>query len=364
MGVSSAITIGNVTLPNRFMRSATWEGMAAADGSVTPRLLDYMRPLANGGLGLLITSHMYVQKAGQAGPWQVGIYDDALLPGLRDLCSVMKSGGTPVFAQLAHAGANANAGLTGLTPLAPTARENVRGELSKTMDDADIEQLTNDFAAAARRAKDAGFDGVQLHAAHGYLLSQFLSPFYNMRTDRYGGSVQNRVRLTVEIYRAVRAAVGEKFVVAMKINAEDFIEGGFSPGMMLETALILEREGVDAIEMSGGGVAFAKYRSSRQFDPKCPEEETYYRDTARHFKEKIKMPLMLVGGIRSIETAEALVAEGTADVIAFSRPLIREPQLVKRWLSGDKGRAKCISCDGCRQPAAQGEGLRCVLEQA
>lgn len=362
MDVFDKITIGGLTLKNRFVRSATWEGMATEEGAVTPPLVQLMRTLAEGETGLLISSHAYVQKVGQAGPRQLGFYDDSLLPGLSEMCAAVHDAGGVVFAQLAHAGANANAGLSGLTPLAPTATENVRHEKSRTMTEEDIARLVDDYAAAAHRAVKAGFDGVQIHAAHAYCLCQFLSPHYNKRTDRYGGSVEKRAQAFVEVYRAVRKAVGDRYPVTAKINAEDFLDDGLTPEMMVETCLILENEGLDAMEMSGGGVG-ARYLSSRAFDPKTPDEEGYYRDAARLYKKQVKMPLMLVGGIRSLETARQFLNDGLADMIAFARPLVCEPDLVKRWASGDTRRSACISCEGCRKPAGSGEGIRCIVKK-
>lgn len=360
--VFSGIRLGNVALKNRFVRSATWEGMATEDGVSTPRLAKLMQNLAEGGTGLLISSHAYVQKAGQAGPWQLGIHDDAVVPGLREMCEGVHRAGGVIFAQLAHAGANANASLSGLQPLAPTATSNVREEASRTMSEEDIAELIGAFEKAARRALEAGFDGIQIHAAHGYGLSQFLSPYYNKRTDRYGGGAENRARLLIEVYRAVRKLVGEAFPVAAKLNADDFLDGGVAPEMMAETAAIMENAGFDAIELSGGGGPKARYISSRSFDPKTPEEEGYYRNAARLYKDRVKIPLMFVGGIRSLEGARQLMDEGLADMISLCRPLIREPGLVKRWTEGDTRRSACISCDACRKPAGAGEGLRCVLE--
>ncbi len=251
-----------------------------------------------------------------------------------------------------------------MQPVAPSAIDgNARGEVSREMNQTDIERFIADFAEAARRAKDAGFDGVQIHAAHGYGLSQFLSPFYNRRADRYGGSVANRARLLIDVYEAVRVVVGDDFPVTAKVNADDFLEGGFTNEMMVETALMMEGVGFDAMEMSGGGVFRSKYHSSRTFNPASPQEETYYRDAAQMYKARVKkMPLMLVGGIRSLEASEKILTDGLADMIAMSRPFIREPNLIERWQKGDTARATCLSCDGCRKPIANGEGLRCVVE--
>jgi 2,4-dienoyl-CoA reductase-like NADH-dependent reductase (Old Yellow Enzyme family) len=362
MNIFSSCNIGNVEFSNRLVRSATWEGMATEKGAVTPELTRLMKTLAEGGAGLLITSHAYIRKEGQATPGQLGIYDDSLIPGLREMCYATHEADTLIIAQLAHGGVNANASLSGLQLIAPTEMENAKGEKARAMTEEDIAAWALSFAAAARRAVSAGFDGVQIHAAHAYGLGQFLSPYYNRRTDRYGGSIENRARALIEVYRAVRDAVGKNYPVTAKINSEDFIDGGLTPSMMVETSAIMESEGFDAVEMSGGGGPVARYLSSRVYDPKTPDEEVYYKDAARLYKERVKkMPLMLVGGIRSLEVARQLLNDGLADMISFCRPLIREPDLVKRWAAGDVRRATCVSCDGCRKTALSGDGLRCIV---
>ena len=194
MDVFDSIAIGKVTVKNRFMRSATWEGMATKEGAVTPKLTLLVKALAEGGAGLLIASYAYVQKNGQAGPGQLGIYDDALIPGLNEMCDAVHKAGALIFSQIMHGGVNANASLSGLEPLGPSEMENVRKEKARAMSEEDIARLIESFADAALRVMKAGFDGVQIHAAHAYCLGQFLSPFYNRRSDRYGGSVENRAR--------------------------------------------------------------------------------------------------------------------------------------------------------------------------
>ena len=362
MDVFDGIVINGLRIKNRFVRSATWEGMTTNEGAVTPELTRLIKALAEGGTGLLISSHAYVRKDGQGTPKQLSIDDDAMIPGLRGMCDAAHEAGVPIFGQLAHGGASANESLSGFQPMAPTEIENARGVKAREMTEEDIAIWVESFAIAARRAVSAGFDGVQIHAAHAYGLGQFLSPYYNRRTDRYGGTIENRARAFVEVYRAVRDVVGKNYPVAAKINSEDFIDGGLTPSMMVETSIIMESEGLDAMEMSGGGGPVARYLSTRRGDPKTPDEEVYYKEAARLYKESVKkMPLMLVGGIRSLEVARQLLRDGLADMISFARPLIREPGLVNRWASGDIDRAACVSCDGCRKPASSGEGLRCVL---
>ncbi|MDR3230757.1 MAG: NADH:flavin oxidoreductase [Synergistaceae bacterium] len=365
MDVFDDLAVGGVTVKNRFVRSATWEGMATEEGAATPGLTQLMKALAEGGTGLLIASHAYVQKNGQAGPGQLGIHDDALLPGLEEMCGAVHAAGALIFAQLAHGGVNSNASLSGLEPTGPTAMENGRGEKVREMTGEDIALLTESFANAARRAVKAGFDGVQIHAAHAYCLGEFVSPWYNRRTDDYGGSVEKRARLLIEVYRAVRGVVGKKYPIAAKINAEDFIDGGLTPLMMAETSALMESEGLDAMEVSGGGGPVARYSSHRPADPQMPGEVVYYEGAARIYKERVKkMPLMLVGGIRSLEASRRLLRDVGADMISLSRPLICEPNLVARWASGDTRPSLCVSCEGCSKMAASGRGLSCVLRKA
>jgi 2,4-dienoyl-CoA reductase-like NADH-dependent reductase (Old Yellow Enzyme family) len=356
-------TINGMGLSNRFVRSATWEGMAGEDGSCTPALIDVAVQLARGGVGLIITGHAFVRDDGRAGPWQMAIYDDKFLPGLIAMTDAVHGEGGHIVAQITHAGCRAAARLSGLQAIGPSPLDSDPSVTCKEMTHADIEEISDSFARAAVRAREARFDGVQIHAAHGYLVSQFLSPFFNKRKDGYGGGIENRTRMVLEVLRAVRKGVGEDYPVLMKINSEDFVEDGFTVNDMVEASMLLEQAGIDAIEMSGGNAYSGDYLPSRKRKPGTEEEEVYYREAARYFKEKVRLPLMLVGGIRSYDVAEQLISEGLADYIAMCRPFIREPGLVNRWQSGDIRKAFCISDNGCFKPAFQGEGVRCTVEK-
>jgi 2,4-dienoyl-CoA reductase-like NADH-dependent reductase (Old Yellow Enzyme family) len=221
-------TINGMTLPNRFIRSATWEGMAATDGSCTVRLIDFLVKLADGGVGLIIPGHSYVSREGQAGPWQLGIHDDATLPGLTRLTEEVHRHGGKIAAQLAHAGAFADTSLTGVDAIAPSVPGTGGKGRCREITPAEIARVVRAFAEAAARARRCGFDAVQIHAAHGYLLSEFLSPAFNRRADEYGGPLANRGRIVLEVVRSVRQAAGPDYPVLIKLNSEDFIEGGFS----------------------------------------------------------------------------------------------------------------------------------------
>jgi len=358
-------SINSVTLKNRFVRSATFEGMAGVDDGVcTPRLIDLTAELAKGGVGLIITGYAYISQQGKARGGQLGVHRDELIPGLVQMAEAVHKEGGKIAMQIAHAGCNSFASPPGEKTLGPSPMEMPQGCSCRAMTKQEISQAIEDFKRAAVRAEKSGFDGVQLHAAHGYLLSQFLSPFYNKRTDEYGGSVDNRARIVVAVLRGVKSVVGEKFAVLIKLNSDDFLDGGFTRTEMVQVAAMLEKEGIDAIEISGGTHLSPKeYSFSRATGVVSEDEEVYYLDAAKLYKQRIKVPLMLVGGIRSYPVAEQLVNDGLADYVSLCRPLIREPHLIRRWQSADTSRANCISCNQCFSPARSGEGVHCVAAE-
>ncbi len=352
--------LNGMVLSNRFVRSATWEGMAADGGAVTPKLIATMVNLARGGVGLIISSHAYIRPEGQAGPGQLGIYKDELIPGLLEMTDAVHHCGCKIVAQISHSGIFASQKLTGLTPMVVSNNEEgktPRREFSIE----DIRELVTAFANAAKRAKAAGFDGVQIHSAHGYLLSQFLSPSFNRRQDQYGGDIKNRFRIHIEVYQAVREAVGKDYPVLIKLNCGDFVENGLSVEDSFQVGRALADAGLDAIELSGGLLSGGKMSPSR-FGIKTEEEEAYFRAEARYFKKSISIPLILVGGMRSFKVAGDLVEDGVADYISLSRPLIREPHLINRWKSGDLNRAECKSCNMCFRTGMTENGIYCEMK--
>lgn len=361
------VRLGPLELANRFVRSATWEGMAKEDGSSTAKLNSLMGQLAKNEIGLIITGHAYVSPEGQAGPWQLGIHNDAMLPGLTEMAAKVHQAGGNICCQLAHAGNRGLRALTNLEPCGPSDRD-FKGKARdcRAMTADDIQALIQAFAGAATRAKAAGFDAVQIHSAHGYLLGQFLSPFYNLRTDEYGGSRENRERLVMDVFAAVRQAVGADYPVLIKLNAHDYMhdaKNSYTPENMLSICARLSAAGIDAIEMSGGTIDSRQNIPSRMGIIKS-DREGYHRKAALMYKEQIKdTPLMLVGGIRSIEKAEEFLRDGVCDFISLCRPLIREPNLVKRWKDGDRAKAECMSDNLCFKPARSGEGLYCLLKK-
>jgi 2,4-dienoyl-CoA reductase-like NADH-dependent reductase (Old Yellow Enzyme family) len=336
--------------------------MASPDGAVTQKLIDTMTALARGGVGLIISGHTYIRKEGQAGPWQLGVYEDGLIAGLMDMTAAVHDAGGKIVMQLAHAGHFAAEKLTGRTPVVVSDYEGLSRSPRKELTTQDIQDLVAAFADASRRAKSAGFDGVQIHAAHGYLLSQFLSPIFNRRQDGYGGSIENRARIHVEVVHAVRKAVGKEYPVLIKMNCADFAENGLSLEDSLVAGALFADAGLDAIELSGGLLTGGKLSPSRP-GIHSTDKEAYFREELIAFKKKIRIPLILVGGIRSVEVAEKLMADGSADYLAMSRPLIREPDLVQRWKSGDTRRAECKSDNLCFGPGLEGRGIYCITRE-
>lgn len=357
-----ATQINGMALANRFVRSATCEAMAGEDGGTTASLIDLMERLAAGGTGLIITGHAFVEEAGRAMIGQLGVQHNALIPGLSALAAAAHKQEGKIVLQLAHAGLFTDAKLTGSAPLVVSALDGITGPSCRELTGGDIERIVAAFAEAAVRAKKAGCDGVQLHAAHGYLLSQFLSPAFNHRTDEYGGKLENRARALLEILLAVRKSVGTDYPILVKLNCRDFIAHGLTLEDSLLVAAMLAEKGIDAIEISGGvlsGGALNPVRAgiNREAD------EAYFLEEARAFRKKVAVPLILVGGIRSYHLAEKIIAEGAADYVALSRPLIREPGLINRWKSGDLAKAACLSDNLCFGPALEGKGLYCLMDK-
>ncbi|MDD1752490.1 MAG: NADH:flavin oxidoreductase [Methanotrichaceae archaeon] len=354
--------INGLVLENRFIRSATWEGKASKAGSVTPELTNIMKRLVEGGVGLIIAGIASVTRDGSPGPNHLIVSQNEDLPGLTTMVEEVHNIGGKIVLQIGHAGLFSQSPDRINENLGPSPIKLESGYSCREMNRDEILEVIGGFEKSANIARNADFDGVQIHAAHGYLLSQFLSPFYNKRQDGYGGNATNRARIICEIIRAIRESVGKQYPLLMKLNSEDFIDGGLTIEEMIKAAGLFREAGVDAIELSGGGYPPAKYLPIRlgRLDPK---EEGYYKEAARRFKKTLNLPLMLNGGIRSCEVARQLVNEDVADYITFCRPLIREPDLVKRWRLGDKRPSQCISCNLCFRRLKEGKDFRCWAEK-
>jgi 2,4-dienoyl-CoA reductase-like NADH-dependent reductase (Old Yellow Enzyme family) len=355
-------TINGMTLQNRFVRSATWEGMCDADGKPTPKLIAFYRELARGNVGLIMTGYTFVSPEGKQLPGKMGIHSDDFADIMKEMTGAVHEDGGKICIQLVHAGGQTDASNAGQKPLAPSAIETDQyPELPAEITGEEIDRITAAFGNGARRAKEWGFDGVQLHGAHGYLINQFLSPLTNQRQDEYGGSIENRCRFLLESYRAIRDAVGPDFPVMIKLNGSDNLAGGLTIEDAVFAAKALDKEGIDCIEVSGGTPASADQSPART-KINSPEKEAYNLPLARQIRAAVKCPIMVVGGFRSFEVAEKTIQE-SADYISMARPFIREPGLAKRWQEGDRSPARCISCNGCFMPGIKEGGIYCVVEK-
>jgi 2,4-dienoyl-CoA reductase-like NADH-dependent reductase (Old Yellow Enzyme family) len=354
--------INGMTLENRLVRSATWEGMCDRDGRPTDRLADCYRELARGGVGFIVSGYAFVRREGKQMPGKMGIHTDKFAPQMKNLSRAVHDEGGKLCIQLVHAGGQTTSKAAGRKPLAPSAVEAEQfSEVPAGMTANDIAEIVAAFGEAARRARDWGFDAVQLHAAHGYLINQFLSPLTNRRTDGYGGSVENRCRFLMEAYEAVRRAVGADFPVMVKLSGSDNVEGGLELEDAVRAAKLLDEAGIDAIEVSGGTPASGE-RGPVRTKIKKPEEEAYNLPLARKIRKAVSVPVMSVGGYRSFEVVERAIREDV-DYVALSRPLIREPALPNGWRKGDRARATCISCNKCFRPGIKEGGIYCVVER-
>lgn len=356
-------SINGMTLRNRIVRSATWEGMCDPDGRPTEKLVELYRGLARGGVGLIVTGFAYVRPDGKQLPFKMGIHTDEFSGDFQRLTGAVHDAGGSIAVQLVHAGGQASSETAGRRPLAPSAvKVDQFPEEPEAMSPEQIEDIVSAFAAAAGRAKAWGFDAVQLHGAHGYLINQFLSPLTNRRDDDYGGSIENRSRFLLSVYDRVRKTVGSDFPVMIKLNAADNLEDGLSFKDALFAATALDRVGIDAIEVSSGTPASgAKGPVRTRIDR--PDREAYNLSLARRIKKAVGCPVMAVGGIRSFETAAEAIGANGVDYVSMARPLIREPNLVRRWQDGDRRPAACISCNRCFRPGREEGGIYCVAER-
>ena len=350
--------INRLTIRNRFIRSATHEGMADEAGNPTEALVSLYESLTTGGVGLIISGHIMVEKRGQASPLQLGLFEDGQISAFQGLTERVHEFDGLVVAQLAHAGLFALMKKTGIQAVAPSNVQGFSKNEPKVLDDEDIQTVVQSFCAAAERAQTAGFDGIQLHAAHGYLLSQFLSPEFNKRTDTHGGSVKNRARILDTIIRKIRGVVGTDFPILVKMNCADYLEGGLTVSDAKETAKLLQDFGADAIEVSGGALVSKGQGPSRKVEGSG--DESYFIDAAAHIKSDLTIPVISVGGHRSLAAVNQFVAGGKTDMISLSRPFIREPDLVNKWENGQSNRSECISCNKCFRSILLGKGVRCL----
>jgi 2,4-dienoyl-CoA reductase-like NADH-dependent reductase (Old Yellow Enzyme family) len=355
--------IREMTLRNRLVRSATWEGMCDDDGRPTGKLINCYRDLAKGGVGLIMTGYTYVRPDGKQLPGKMGIYTDDFANEMMAMTKAVHDAGGKICIQLVHAGGQTDSRNAGGRPVAPSAVQTPQfPEVPRELTTGDITEIIDAFGEAAKRARAWDFDAVQLHGAHGYLINQFLSPHTNQRTDEYGGSLDNRCRFLIEVYRKVRDTVGSDYPVLVKLTGSDFLEGGLIKQEAVYAAKRLSDEGVDAMEVSGGTSASGDKTPTRT-NINRPEKEAYNLFLAKNVRKAVTCPVMVVGGFRSYEIADKVINDDGIDYISMARPFIREPDLANRWKRGDTAPAKCISCNSCFEPGFKEGGIYCVVEK-
>ena len=365
-------TLGAMQLKNRFVRSATAECLASDDCRITDQYLRAYTQLAKGGVGLIIPGNYYVHRMGRAIARIMVVDKDEIVDDLRKVSRIAHEYDVKIVAQLNHGGRQCDPKVLGTTPVAPSA---VRDKLSmvkpRAMSESEIEETIAAFGEGARRAKEAGFDGVQIHAAHGYLVNEFLSGYTNRRTDKWGGSLENRMRFLLEIYQTVRKSVDPKFPVLTKINCEDFAAGGVTLEECVAVCKKLDQLGIDAIEVSGGiaekGLVSVRgdiptdlllqdrnfiERILMKFIEKPMRElarfeEAYFLPQAATIKKNVKAPVIAVGGMRRRSTMEQALARRQADFISMCRPFIRQPNLVNLMQKSGGDPITCTNCNRC-----------------
>ena len=321
------ITVCNLELQNRFVRSATHEFMAEEDGTPTSRLGDLYEELAKNEVGLIITGYSYVLPGGQSDIYQQGIYDDRFIEPYRKITERVHKYKSKIVLQIVHGGRQASLSEEYPVPMAPSeVKDGHSAVVPREMTEQEILEIIEAFTKAAVRAKKAGFDGVQLHCAHGFLLSNFISPYTNRRTDRWGGSVENRARIVTEIIRRIKEEAGDSFPILVKLNATDGFRVGSSKAELgldisqaVETAKLLEKAGVCAIEVSGGISEAGGVTIKTAIN--APAKEAYFKDYSKAIKSAVNLPVILVGGIRSLQVINYLLENGFADLISMSRVL-------------------------------------------
>lgn len=342
--------IGNFEIKNRFIRSATYYALSDSDGFISDASVDLMKNLAANDIGLIITGYAFVIKHGQVFSDMNGIDQDDHIVPLKRMTKAVHDLEGKIVMQIAHGGSGAQTAAAGsgkYLAVSPLSGLPEGARQPAEMTDAEIEEIIDAFGQAARRVQEAGFDGVQIHGAHGYLGTQFLSPNMNQRQDKWGGSLENRARFLTEVTRAIKKQVGQDFPVMIKLGCRDYHadNSGLTIEEGAEAARLLENEGICHIEVSHG-VLDRIYRKQLA-DISTPEKEAFLLPDAKAVREKTGIPIGLVAGMRSLPVMEEIVVSGICDHISICRPFIREPDLIKKWKNGGTKKADCISCRGC-----------------
>lgn len=386
--------IGSVNLKNRIIRSATHDGLADANGAPTETLINKYVNLAKNEVGCIITGYAAVSENGMSPyPKMLRADSDSLIDEYKKLTDAVHEYNTPIIFQLAHCGRQTSSKAIGLQKVAPTAKRHLfYPDKAKQLDEKEIYDIIYDFVKAAKRAEKAGFDGVQLHCGHGYLLHDFLSPYGNKRTDKWGGIIENRCRIVCEIIRRIKEKTS--LPVWIKFSATDNRNGGMNIEESVKAAKLFEKSGCDCIEVSCGTVedgmntmrsrlmpmeAVFKYKEPCASFPEALSKialagaklvnplikqpaplENFNVDSAEKIKSAVSIPVIVVGGIHRLDDMESIITNGKADFVSMCRPFICEPNLVKKFIDGKQTEAKCVMCNYCGL-VIEKESTKCLM---
>lgn len=322
---------GKLTLKNRLVMPPMATAKCDEDGKPGKDVFDYYDEKSQGGyISLIIIEHSFISQQGKASDKQLSAADDCLLDSLSALADTIHKNGSKAVMQINHAGSAAKKEITGIDAVAPSAVLNPRHKgstMPKELTHKEIKDIIEEFQSAAYRVKKAGFDGVEIHSAHGYFLNQFLSPLTNKRTDAYGGDLSGRIRIHLEVIKAVHEAVGEDFPILLRLGAIDCMEGGISIEDSKNAALEFEKAGVEILDISGGFCGYVRPDVTGQ---------GYFSDLTKAIKEVISIPVILTGGITEVQAAEKLLSEGKADLIGVGRAILNDSNWAKAAINSLK----------------------------
>ena len=351
------LDIGTLQVKNRIGMAPMTTGYGGEDGQMTSRMLEYYKARAQGGAGLITVESCYVQKRGKGFLGHLAIDDDRYVEGLSQLTETIHSAGARAVIQLIHCGRQTNPALCGRQPVAPSPIPcPVVREMPHALSIPEIEEIQHAFIDGAERAQKAGFDGVEIHAAHGYLLNQFLSPYSNRRKDRFGGDLINRSRLLLDIVSGVKERLGREFPVLCRISAEEFVPGGLTLAETTQVARWLENLGLDAVSVTGG-----VYESARMVIPSMDAPQGVLTSLSRGIKQAVNIPVFAVCRLYDPEYIDNLLVEGGADLALIGRSLVADPDWPRKVQAGEMERIRpCIYCNQCRNRALR-PAMNCAV---
>lgn len=317
---------GKLVLKNRLVMPPMATSKSEKDGTISKDILDYYDEKSKGGfISLIVIEHSFITGQGRASEGQLSVADDSIIKNLKSLSSIIHKNGSKTVMQINHAGSATSKSVTGYEPVGPSAIANPRtSSMPKELTKEDIKGIIEEFKNAALRVKEAGFDGVEIHSAHGYLLNQFYSPLTNKRTDEYGGDLLSRIKIHLEIIKAVRHAVGEDFPILLRLGASDYIEGGSTIEESKIAAVEFEKAGIDILDISGGFCGFIVPGLT---------EQGYFSSLTEEIKRVVSIPVILTGGITSVDAADKLIFEEKADLIGVGRAIYKDSKWAEKAIN-------------------------------